>query len=124
MLNLSYKRETYCQQRTNGLSRAESYRIAYPKSVKWSLDTLYARASELEKRPEIQARINELRKPHQNLLTNYRNEIIQTAIDTALGKNKKKIDTTILNKLLDKLLPSKTENKNEVSHTFNIVFDI
>ena len=123
-MKLTNQREQYAQQRANGLNQSDSYKISYPKSVKWSLNTLYARASELEKRPEIQARINELHKPLQNLLEKHRTEIIQTAIDTALGQSTKEIDKTILNKLLDKLLPSKTENKNEVNNTFNINFEI
>ncbi len=115
MKKLSSKRDRYAQERANGLNQSNSYLKAYPTSNNWNSNTLYVRVSELEQRPEIQQRITELRKPLESLLEKNRTKIIQRLID--IGLNDEKVNTstvTALTKLLDKLLPTKTENKTDL----------
>ena len=109
MKKLSNKREQYCQERANGLNQSDSYLKAYSTSNNWATNILYVRASELEQRPEIQERILELRKPINDYLESKRIEIIQTAIDRAM-----KGSDMLLGKLIDKLLPTKTESKTDL----------
>lgn len=53
--------EKFCQGIADGLSQADSYRAAYPRSQKWKPETLYPEASKLMAKPNITTRIAELR---------------------------------------------------------------
>ncbi len=115
MKSLSNKMEVYCQERAKGNNQAESYKAAYPTSSNWVASAVYARASELEKQAKIQAKIKELKRPAEKILQRNRNKLIQKAIDIALGKEKpvSSTQTTMLAKLLDKILPTMSQVKNE-----------
>ena len=52
------KHEQFCQARVSGKSGAEAYRLAYGENVKGADQA----ASRLQKRPEVKARIDELRQ--------------------------------------------------------------
>ena len=124
---LTEKQEKYCQERANGKSQYDSYLIAYPKSQKWKRSSVDEVASKLERNVKIISRIAELRKPQEDLLESNRTGLIETSIKLAQGEmdedKAKKINHAVLNKLLDKLLASKTETKSDVTYKFNISFN-
>lgn len=60
---------------------------------------------------------NKTNKETVDLLLKAKPELIRIAIKEAKSGN-----NAILAKLLDKITPTLTENKNEVEHTFNINF--
>ena len=59
---ITQNRELYCQARMRGLSQRRAYREAYPRSRRWKDSAVDRRASELEGRPEVSARLRELRR--------------------------------------------------------------
>ena len=56
--NAQYER--YAQEIARGMSQADAYRAAYPKSARWKDKTVYNHASEIRRIPEVDARIKEL----------------------------------------------------------------
>jgi phage terminase small subunit len=59
-MSLSPRQEAFAAGVAQGLSQAESYRRAYPRSKKWKDETVYSRASELMADRKISGRVNEL----------------------------------------------------------------
>jgi hypothetical protein len=118
-VNLTLKQENFCQGVASGKSQHESYAIAYPNSKNWLSKSIDEKASVLAKDVKIAARIAELRKPQADLLEANRQKIIQTAIKlidgTASKEDIRRINSQVLNKLLDKLVASKTEVKAEMN---------
>lgn len=56
--NAQYER--YAQEIARGMSQADAYRAAYPKSVRYTAKTVYNKAWEMRRIPEVDARIKEL----------------------------------------------------------------
>jgi len=113
-MKLTAKREKFCQNIANGLSQYESYYDAFPSSRKWKRATVDNNAYKLMQKNEIKTRIEKLKEPQQNLLEKHRKELIEKAIRISLENEKVNSSSVqMLSKLLDKLLPTKTENKNE-----------
>ncbi len=54
--------EKFCQGIADGLSQADAYRAAYPKSKKWKPETLHPQASKMMANPNIATRVAELRE--------------------------------------------------------------
>ena len=73
---LAQNRELYCQARMRGLTQRAAYREAYPNSRKWKDATADQRAYELEKLPEVRARIEELKRAAAAEATLTRAEVI------------------------------------------------
>ncbi len=59
-MSLTGPRETFAAGLAQGLSQAEAYRKAYPKSEKWKDETVWKRASELAANGEVLGRVQEL----------------------------------------------------------------
>ncbi len=59
---LTPQREAFCQFMVTEKSAADAYRKAFPRSVNWSSNTVYVRASELLKDSKVQVRLAELRE--------------------------------------------------------------
>ena len=62
MANLTPQMEHFCKGIADGLSQADAYRSAYPKSLKWKPETLHPQASKMMADPKIATRVSELRK--------------------------------------------------------------
>lgn len=58
---LTPKQEAFATGIASGLSQAEAYRQAFPKSQVWKDETVWKRASELAANREVQGRIQDLR---------------------------------------------------------------
>jgi phage terminase small subunit len=58
---LTPKQEAFATGIASGLSQADAYRQAYPKSQAWKDETVWSKASAMAKHGEVQARIQELR---------------------------------------------------------------
>lgn len=56
--NAQYER--YAQEIARGMSQADAYRAAYPKSVRYTAKTVYNKAWEMRRIPEVDERIKEL----------------------------------------------------------------
>ena len=59
-MSLSPKQEAFAAGVAQGLSQAEAYRRAYPRSNAWKDDTVYSRASELMADRKISGRVEDL----------------------------------------------------------------
>lgn len=59
---LTPKQETFAAGIAEGLSQAEAYRRAFPRSLNWKDETVWKRASELAANREVSGRAEELRK--------------------------------------------------------------
>lgn len=62
MNNLTPQQNTFAQQVASGKTYTESYRIAYPKSVKWKDETVWEASSRLMANSNVLARVTELRE--------------------------------------------------------------
>lgn len=58
LANAQYER--YAQEIARGISQADAYRAAYPKSARWKDKTVYNHASDMRRIPEVDERIKEL----------------------------------------------------------------
>ena len=58
---LTGQQEVFAQAVAKGDSLADAYRKAYPRAVKWALDAVYAKASELAADGKVSVRISDLR---------------------------------------------------------------
>ena len=56
--NAQYER--YAQEIARGMSQADAYRAAKPSACRWTEKTVYSRASEMRRIPEVDERIKEL----------------------------------------------------------------
>lgn len=59
-MSLTGPQETFAAGVAQGLSQAEAYRKAYPKSEKWKDETVWAAASRLAANSKVYARVQEL----------------------------------------------------------------
>ena len=109
---LTASHEVYCQNRAEDKTQYESMLVAYPQRINWKRNSIDCAASKLEDKPKIKQRIAELKKPQLDLLESNRNALLQKAIDEALKDDS---NVSVLNKLLDKLVATKTENKTELN---------
>jgi len=104
---LSAKQEQFCQEYLvdyNGTQAA--IRAGY------SPKTAMEQASRLLSKVKISDRLAELRKPIIDILEANREKIIQVALNEVFKGDP---NTTVLNKLLDKLAATKTDSKSEVT---------
>jgi predicted nucleic acid-binding Zn-ribbon protein len=54
--------EKFCQGIADGLSQADAYRMAYPKSKSWKPETLHPQASKMMADHKIATRVQELKE--------------------------------------------------------------
>ena len=59
---LTPKQETFAAGIAEGLSQAEAYRRAFPRSLNWKDETVWKRASELAANGEVLGRVRELQQ--------------------------------------------------------------
>lgn len=62
MGELTPQMEKFCQGVASGMSQADAYRSAYPKSLKWKPETLHPQASKMMADNKIVTRVTELKK--------------------------------------------------------------
>lgn len=74
--DITQNQELYCQARMRGLSQRRAYREAYPRSRAWKDSAVDRRASELEGKPEVSARLTELKRAAAAAATLTRSEVI------------------------------------------------
>lgn len=74
--DITQNQELYCQARMRGLSQRKAYREAYPRSRAWKDSAVDRRASELEGKPEVSARLTELKRAAAAAATMTRSEVI------------------------------------------------
>ena len=74
--DITQNQELYCQARMRGLSQRKAYREAYPRSRAWKDSAVDRRASELEGKPEVSARLTELKRAAAAAATLTRSEVI------------------------------------------------
>lgn len=82
---LDQRREKFAQGVASGLSLAESYRRANPRSLKWKDKTVWSRASELMADSKVSGRIKELQAEAAKNAILTRQEWLQRMIDVADG---------------------------------------
>lgn len=61
-MGLTPKQESFAAGVANGLSQAEAYRQAFPRSLKWKDETVWQHASRLAADSKVRARVDDLRK--------------------------------------------------------------
>lgn len=61
MLGLTPQRETFACELAKGGTQAAAYRIAYPKSVRWSENAVAVNASRMASNAHVRLRVEELR---------------------------------------------------------------
>lgn len=61
MGELTSQMEKFCQGVASGMSQADAYRAAYPKSLKWKPETLHPQASKMMADNKIITRVTELK---------------------------------------------------------------
>ncbi len=79
----------------------------------YSKRSAYSQGQRLLKNDVIQQRLEELQKPAQDILRNSRTRLIGHAVKIAMGE-KETAGYQVMNKLLDKLLPTISESKTEL----------
>lgn len=60
---LTPQREAFAVALASGMSQAEAYRQAFPKSANWSPSALHSQASRLAADPKVAARVRAIRAP-------------------------------------------------------------
>lgn len=63
MIHLTHQQEVFAQSIASGMNQSDAYRKAYPKSLKWKVDSIYCNAAQLVADTKVAQRIAELRKP-------------------------------------------------------------
>ena len=81
--NAQYER--YAQEIARGMSQADAYRAAYPKSVRYTAKTVYNKAWEMRRIPEVDARIKELQDEAAAAAVMDRQERLETL--TTIARN-------------------------------------
>lgn len=76
LANAQYER--YAQEIARGISQADAYRAAYPKSARWKDKTVYNHASEMRRIPEVDERIKELQAEAASAAVMDRQERLET----------------------------------------------
>lgn len=59
-MSLTPQRETFAAALAQGMTQAAAYRIAYPKSAKWSENALHVNASKLAADAQVRLRVTDL----------------------------------------------------------------
>lgn len=78
MAKLTDKQEKFVQELLKDKSQREAYKIAFPNSVKWTENTIDARASKLFKEDKVFTRYNKL---HDKIIKKAEDECIVTKLD-------------------------------------------
>lgn len=77
MANLNKNREYFCNYYIESGNASEAYRKAYPKSVKWKEEAVWAAGSNLLKNEAVSERINELQEELKNKSDIKKEEVLQ-----------------------------------------------
>lgn len=56
------KVEIFCQAIDSGLTQAEAYRKAFPRSLNWKIDSVYSEASKFAHTPKVMKRMSQLKE--------------------------------------------------------------
>lgn len=81
--NAQYER--YAQEIVRGMSQADAYRAAKPSACRWTEKTVYSRASEMRRIPEVDERIKELQAEAASAAVMDRQERME--ILTSIGRD-------------------------------------
>ena len=117
---LTGKQDKFCQNIVSGMIQVDAYLDAYP-DFKGKRSTADTKASVMRKMDKIGERIDQLQVPLIRKLERKQDTLINWAEKLATGdlKGKKEIrkalrsNPTVLNNLINKLLPTKSESKTE-----------
>ena len=60
---LNPQQERFAQEVVSGKSQSDAYRVAYPRSIKWKVETVQQAASRLIANNKVYTRVEELRMP-------------------------------------------------------------
>lgn len=82
----SPQREKYAQNVARGMTLSDAYRDAFPRSKKWTKNTLYVHASQLKNDPLVAARIDEIRSEYLASAVMDRNERLIALSEIARDK--------------------------------------
>lgn len=85
MTTLDPRREKFAQGVASGLSQAEAYRRANPRSLKWKDKTVWEYSSRLMAEGKVSARVKELQAEAAKNAIMTRQEWLQRMIDVADG---------------------------------------
>lgn len=94
---LTPKQESYCQNReVLKMTQRQAYYKAYPASTKWKPETVDNSAYDLERKPEILARIKELREQQGAIIAAeaaWTRQDAKKELDWLISRAKKEIET-------------------------------
>ena len=76
------KYEAYVQERLSGKTQRQAMLAAYPTRKKWKPETVDREASKLEKRPEVNARLEDLKERASKRVTITRAQVLNGMSDT------------------------------------------
>lgn len=88
---LNDRQELFCQEVVKGAALKRAYITAYPRAKSWKDTTVDSRASNFAKKPQIAARIEELRKQAAANSAITRDEIIAELKAVGFAQTSKKI---------------------------------
>jgi len=132
MSNLTANQEKFCQVYIQTGNQSESYRQAYPKSLKWKPESVNVNASKMLSDTKVSQRVKELQdkqeKKHditKDKIVNRLKEIIfeqqELGVDKLdLGAMNKAVDT--INKMLG-YYEEDNKQKTDLSHTVKITWE-
>lgn len=123
---LIHKKEEFCQNIMDGMNQADAYRNSYD-TENMSDSTIYKKASELMRKPDIRARLAELRAALDELDIFPRSERLQTLKEIATRKSRgetvRDSDVTqaikVYNEMVGDNAPAKQQTETKLTITTN-----
>lgn len=113
-MKLSPQRERFAQGIADGLSQADAYRVAYPKSEKWKPETLWSKASALMVDGKVMARVSELKEALAEKQLWKREDSVKVLRDVLSDPDSRASDKTAAVKVLNEMhgynAPQKVEH--------------
>jgi carbonic anhydrase len=85
-IELDPRREAFAQGVASGLSQAEAYRRANPRSLKWKPSTVHAKGSETAAEEKVSRRIAELRRQTSAAIQWTREDSLRVLSEIAQGE--------------------------------------
>lgn len=85
-IELDPRREAFAQGVASGLSQAEAYRRANPRSLQWKPETVLKRASEMVREGNVPGRIAELRRQTAAAIQWTREDSLRVLSEIAQGE--------------------------------------
>lgn len=85
------QQEKFCQEVVKGATLKQAYMAAYPRAKTWKDTTVDARASKFAKKPQIAARLAELRKQAAESSAITRDDIIAELKTVGFAKTTRKV---------------------------------